>query len=177
MEVEESREKSSEEGRQAIRGGKMPAAISYTLVVSSNASCRKLYVDNLVRRGYLAISVASAIEAEGLLGTTTPDLVLVCCMPVGYEQEIEQLRTTYQLAGTLVLVGRDRPDPVWAALWRVDVCRAEPMDVRQLVEILRPWLPAKERQSQSTRLFADRYYWVLRGSKRRSNHGYTQAFG
>jgi len=130
----------------------MPAGMPYTLVVSSNASCRKLYVDNLVRRGYLAVSVASATEAEGLLGTTLPHLVLVCCMLVGYEQEIEQLRTAYQLAGTLVLMGRDKPDPAWAARWNVDLCPADAMDVRQLVETLRPWLPVKERQSQSTRL-------------------------
>jgi DNA-binding response OmpR family regulator len=130
----------------------MPAAMSYTLVISSNTSCRKLYVDNLVRRGYLAVSVASAIEAESLLGTLMPDLVLVCCMPVGYEQEIEQLRATYQMAGTLVLMGRDQPDPVWAARWHVDLCQSDPMDVRQLVETLRPWLPVNERQPQSTRL-------------------------
>lgn len=116
--------------------------MSYTLVVSSNASCRKLYVDNLVRRGYLAVSVGSAIEAEGLLGTTMPGLVLVCGMPTGYEPEIERLRTNYQLARTLVLMGRDKPDPAWAARWHVDLCSADPVDVRQLVEILRLWLPA-----------------------------------
>ena len=126
--------------------------MSYTPVVSSNASCRKLYVDNLVRRGHLAVSFASAIEAEGLLGTTTPGLILVCGMSAGYKPEIEQLRTTYQLAGTLVLVGRDRPDSAWAARWHVDLCQADPMDVRQIVETLRPWLPAQERQSQATRL-------------------------
>ena len=130
----------------------MLAAMPYTLVVSSNASCRKLYVDNLVRRGYLAVSVASAVEAEGLLGTTRPHLILVCCMPVGYEQEIEQLRTTYRLPGTLVLMGRDKPDPAWVERWHVDLCPADAADVRQLVETLRPWLPVKERQSQPTRL-------------------------
>jgi hypothetical protein len=123
----------------------MPAAVQYTLVVSNNASCRKLYVDNLVRRGYLAVSVASALEAEGLFGTTMPGLVLVCCMPVGYQEEIEQLRTSYKLARTLVLVGRDQPDPAWAAHWHVEHCQADSMDVRQLVEILRPWLPVNER--------------------------------
>ena len=131
----------------------MPAATKYTLVVSSNARCRQLYVDNLVRRGYLAVSVASAIEAKGLLKTTTPDLVLVCCMPAGYEQEIEQFRTTYQLVGTLVLMGRDQPDPAWAARWHVDLCPADPMDMRQLVETLRPWLPVKgERATINTSL-------------------------
>jgi DNA-binding NtrC family response regulator len=141
-----------EETGKRFQGAEMTAAMSYTLVVSSNASCRKLYVDNLVRRGYFAVSVASAIEAEGLLGILTPDLVLICCMPTGYAREIEQLRTIYQLAGTLVLVGRDKPDPAWAALWHVDLCSADPVDVRQLVETLRPWLPVQERQSQSIRL-------------------------
>ena len=133
-------------------GEKMPAATSYTLVVSSNASCRKFYVDNLVRRGYLAVSVASALEADGLLGTTTPALILVCCMPAGYKSEIEQLRGTFLLAGTLVLVGRDQPDPVWAALWHVDLCLSDPLDARQIVETLRPWLPVQVRQSQAVRL-------------------------
>lgn len=77
----------------------MQAATSYTLIVSSNAGCRKLYVDNLVRRGYLAVSVAGALEAEGLLGSMTPALILVCCMPIGYEQEIEQLRGAFPLPG------------------------------------------------------------------------------
>ena len=115
--------------------------MSFTLVVSRNASCRKLYVENLVRRGYLAVSVASALEADGLLGTAMPDLVLVCCMPVGYEQEIEQLRSTYRVTGTLVLVGRDQPDPAWAERWHVDLCLSESVDVRQLVEMLGQWLP------------------------------------
>jgi len=135
----------AEKEQKACEEDKMPAAMQYTLIVSSNASCRKLYVDNLVRRGYLAVSVASAIEAEGLLGTMTPYLVLVCCMPTGYEEEVEQLRTTYQQAGSLVLVGRDQPDPVWAALWHVDLCHAEPTDARRLVDILRPWLPVDGR--------------------------------
>jgi CheY-like chemotaxis protein len=126
--------------------------MSLTLVVSSNASCRKLYVENLVRRGYPAVSVASALEAEGLLASTTPHLVLVCCMPVGYEYEIEQLRTLYHPAGTLVFMGRDKPDPAWAARWHVNVCPSDPMDVRRLVETLRPWLPATDSQSQSPHL-------------------------
>lgn len=116
--------------------------MSYTLVVSGNSSCRKLYVDNLVRRGHLAVSVASALEAEGLLVTTMPGLVLVCCMPTGYETEIEYLRTSYPQPGTLVLMGRDKPDPAWAVRWNVDLCAADPVDARHLVEVLRPWLPA-----------------------------------
>jgi hypothetical protein len=116
--------------------------MSYTLVVSSNPSCRKLYVDNLVRRGHLAVGVASANEAEDLVGTTVPGLVLVCCMPTGYELEIEQLRAVYHKAGPLVLMSRDKPNPAWAARWHVDLCSVDPVDVRRLVEILRPWLPA-----------------------------------
>jgi hypothetical protein len=131
--------------------------MSYTLVVSSNAGCRKLYVDNLVRRGYLAVSIASALEGERLLATIRPYLVVVCCMPIGYEEEIEHFRAAYQLTGPLVLMSRDRPDPVWAARWRVDLCRADPMDVRRLVETLRPWLPAtRDGHDQHIALQSDR---------------------
>jgi DNA-binding NtrC family response regulator len=115
----------------------------FILVVSRNVSCRRLYVDNLVRRGYVAVGVASAIEAENLLNTVTPDLVLVCCMPIGYEQDIEQFRTTYKLTGNLVLMSQDKPDPAWTARWNVTLCSADPRDLRRLVEILQPWLPVR----------------------------------
>ncbi len=63
-------------------------------------------------------------------------------MPTGYEPEIEHLRAIYQQDGTLVLMGRDKPDPAWAARWHVDLCSVDPVDVRHIVEILRQWLPA-----------------------------------
>jgi hypothetical protein len=71
--------------------------MSFVLVISRDANCRRLYVDNLVRRGYIVVGVASADEAEKLLANVTPNLVLVCCSPTRYEQDIEKLRTKYQL--------------------------------------------------------------------------------
>jgi DNA-binding response OmpR family regulator len=67
--------------------------MSFVLVISRDTNCRKLYVDNLVRRGYIVIGVASADEAEHLFSRVTPDLVLVCCMPTGYEQDVNRIHT------------------------------------------------------------------------------------
>jgi DNA-binding NtrC family response regulator len=115
--------------------------MSYILVVSDDSSCRRLYVDNLVRRGYVAAGVASAREAGTLIQETPPNLVVVCCNPDTYEQDIEQLRTIYDSALPVVLFTEDRPDPAWAASRNVVVRFTDTVDPRRLVEILRPLLP------------------------------------
>lgn len=116
--------------------------MSFVLVISREANCRKLYVDNLVRRGYIVVGVASADEAEKLLANVTPNLVLVCCMPTHYEQDIEKLRVKYELTSPILLMVRDKPDPVWAQKRNVTVRPDYPIDLQQLAELLRPWLPA-----------------------------------
>jgi AmiR/NasT family two-component response regulator len=119
--------------------------MSFVLLISRDVDCRKLYVDNLIRRGYIVVGVASAGEAERLLHNVTPDLVLVCCMPTTYPRDIEELRTTYRLTSTpILLVNRDSPDPAWTARWNVTVRADDPADSRQLVEMLGPWLPAMQ---------------------------------
>ena len=113
--------------------------MSFVLVVSRDVNCRRLYVDNLVRRGYIVVGVASADEAERLLNNVTPNLVLVCCMPTTYQRDIEKLRTTYQLTSTpILLMNRDKPDPVWAARWNVTARPDDPIDLRQLADMLQP---------------------------------------
>jgi DNA-binding NtrC family response regulator len=116
--------------------------MSFVLVISRDANCRRLYVDNLVRRGYIVVGVASADEAEKLLANVTPNLVLVCCSPTRYEQDIEKLRTKHQLTLPILLMVRDKPDPVWVAKWNVIVRPDYPIDLQQLAELLQPWLPA-----------------------------------
>jgi DNA-binding NtrC family response regulator len=113
----------------------------YILIVSQDASCRRLYVDNLVRRGYLAAGVASSLEAANLLHAGMPSLTLVCCMPTTYEREIDRLRTTFDVTGPLVLMTADRPDPAWAARLNIAASLTETVDPQRLVETLRPWLP------------------------------------
>ena len=117
--------------------------MSFVLLVSRDADCRRFYVDNLIRRGYIVVGVASAGEAERLLNNVTPDLVLVCCTPTTYPRDIEALRTTYRLTATpIVLVNRDSPDPAWAARWSVTVHPDDPVDPRQMADRLGQWLPA-----------------------------------
>ena len=113
----------------------------YILVISQDVSCRRLYVDNLVRRGYLAAGVASTLEAANLLEVSKPDLTLVCCMPDTYEREIAGLRTTFDVTGPLVLITEDRPDPAWAARLNIAASLTDTVDPQRLVETLRPWLP------------------------------------
>lgn len=112
----------------------------YVLVVSRDPSCKRLYVDNLVRRGYLAVGVTSADEAAELLHAGQPDLVLICCTQEGYQRDVDQLRSSYGLTGTLVLITQDKPDPVWAAARAVSVCLTDVLDPRQLIKTLQPWL-------------------------------------
>jgi DNA-binding NtrC family response regulator len=121
--------------------------MSLVLVISRDANCRKLYVDNLVRRGYIVVGVASADEAERLIANVTPNLVLVCCMPTHYELDIERLRVKYELISPILLMVRDKPDPVWVAKWDVTVRPDYPIDLRQLAELLQPWLPAMQSPS------------------------------
>ena len=118
--------------------------MSFVLVISRDANCRKLYVDNLVRRGYIVVGVASADEAEKLLANVSPNLVLVCCMPTHYERDIEKLRVKHELTSPILLMVRDRPDPVWVAKWQVTVHSDHPIDLRQLAELVQPWLPAMQ---------------------------------
>jgi len=125
--------------------------MSFILVVSRNASCRRLYVDNLVRRGYVAVGVASALETENLLNSVMPDLVLICCMPTAYEPDVERFRRALGLVKTpIVLMSQDTPDPAWLAEWNVSLCATDLVDLRQLVEILRPWLPVKPQAWQKS---------------------------
>jgi DNA-binding response OmpR family regulator len=121
--------------------------MSLVLVISRDANCRKLYVDNLVRRGYIVVGVSSADESERLLANVTPNLVLVCCMPTHYEQDIEKLRLKYELTSPILLMVRDKPDPIWAAKWDVTVHLDYPIDLRRLAELLQPWLPVMQSPS------------------------------
>lgn len=112
----------------------------YILIVSHNATCRRLYVDNLVRRGYLAVGAASATEAQNLFTKGLPALVIACCMPVTYQRDIEQVRMIYDRARPLVLIAEDRPNPAWAAAHNVGVRLATEVDPRRLIDTLQPWL-------------------------------------
>jgi hypothetical protein len=63
-------------------------------------------------------------------------------MPIDYQKEIERLRLVNGMAYPVVLISQDKPDPAWVRRWHADVCLADPMDLRRMIDILQPWLPA-----------------------------------
>lgn len=113
----------------------------FILVVASEGSCRRLYVDNLVMRGYVAVGTASTNEAHNLLQHSIPELIIVCTVRSGYEDAILDLHKMHSLANVpIILVSPDPPDPDWMKTWGVAGNLQYPIDLRKLLPYLRPWL-------------------------------------
>jgi DNA-binding response OmpR family regulator len=116
----------------------------YILVISRETDCRKLWVDNLVIRGHLAVGVASLTEAKRLLHNVSPGLILVCQIPDLQEMTMEEIRGVDKLNSTpLVLLSAEAPDPQWMARWNIASHLPSPVDPRQLTVLLAPWLPRR----------------------------------
>src|SRR5512140_869995 len=95
--------------------------MSYVLVCSNEASNRRLYVDNLVLRGYLSVGTASAAEAQNLVQRSTPRLIVLCSV-TPYDQQAEaqeemeliRLRANRSIDPVpIVLVSPTCPDAHW----------------------------------------------------------------
>jgi DNA-binding response OmpR family regulator len=100
-----------------------------------------LYVDNLVMRGYVTVGSASVNEAHVLLQRQLPDLIIVCCVHAGQEETIVELRNIPALDNTpVVIIASEPPDNEWMKAWRVAATLPYPMDLRNLVQSLAPWL-------------------------------------
>ena len=115
----------------------------FILVFANDSSCRRLYVDNLVMRGYVTVGAASTNEARTLLQHELPDLILVCCVRAGQEETIVELRNLPALDSIpIVMVTSEPPDREWMKAWHVASSLPYPMDLRKIVQFLSPWLKA-----------------------------------
>jgi DNA-binding response OmpR family regulator len=113
----------------------------YILVFANDSSCRRLFVDNLVMRGYVAVGSASVNEAHTLLQQQPPELIIVCCLYAGQEETIIELRNIPALDNTPILIASPDPqDREWVKALHVAATLPYPMDLRKLVQYLRPWL-------------------------------------
>lgn len=122
--------------------------MSYVLVCSNEASNRRLYVDNLVLRGYLTVGTASAAEAQNLVLRSMPRLIVLCSV-TPYDQQAEaqeeveliRLRANRGLDSVpIVLVSPTCPDARWMSKWGIAAHIPYPLDCRRLVNLLSPWI-------------------------------------
>lgn len=117
----------------------------YVLVICRNHNYRRLYVDNLIARGFLAVGVASVEGGLRVLQNRTPSLVIVCQVPEIEEDEINRIRSIPELASTpIVLTNGDSPGPDVMEKWGIKAFVPFGEDVRQLIDRLSPWLPSSD---------------------------------
>jgi DNA-binding response OmpR family regulator len=127
--------------------------MSFILVCTTDSSCRRLYVDNLVLRGYIAVGIASTDEAQKLLQHETPQLILICCSNVGQENAVHSFRQMSNLDSIpIVMVDDEMPDQEWMKTWGVSACLPYPLDLRKLVPSIQPWLTGRTCYIPSSRL-------------------------
>jgi DNA-binding NtrC family response regulator len=125
----------------------------YVLVISRDRNYRRLYVDNLVIRGYPAVGIANVEEGTRLLRNQPPFLIVVCQASEMEEDGISLIRDIPQLASTpIVLSNTHPPDYEWMAKWGIeDFILFGEEDVQHLVKRLAPWLPSSDQLSKKNR--------------------------
>jgi hypothetical protein len=55
--------------------------LMYVLVISNHVNVQRLYVDNLIIRGHLAVGATGPAKIERLIARRPPALVLLCQVP------------------------------------------------------------------------------------------------
>jgi hypothetical protein len=114
----------------------------YVLVISRDRNRRRLYVDNLIVRGYLAAGVASVDEGTKLVNKHIPSLVMICQL-VEEDRTVDHLRNKLKLESIpVVITSVDPPDPEWMTRWNIDAYVPFGDDIQQFIKELKPWLPS-----------------------------------
>jgi DNA-binding response OmpR family regulator len=113
-------------------------------------------------RGYVTVGSASVNEARILLQRQLPDLIIVCCVRVGQEETIVELRNMTALDNIpVVMVVSEPPDSEWMKAWHVSSALPYPMDLRNLVQSLSPWLEGSSEKKSG--VYASSQGYQLRG--------------
>jgi hypothetical protein len=141
VEMVNSHPERSHSNSGSLREAELHTDSGYVLIISHDRNCRRLYVDNLIIRGYLAAGVASINEGMRLLRNHLPSLILVCQMQEREEAELRRIRDVSGLGSTpIVLSNIQPPDPDWMAEWGIEAFIPFGIDVQQLLKRLTPWL-------------------------------------
>lgn len=125
----------------------------YILVISRDRNCRRLYVDNLVIRGYPAVGITNVEEGTRLLHNQPPILIVVCQVSEMDEDGIRLIRSMPRLASTpIVLSNTHPPDYEWMAKWGIeDFILFGEEDIQHLIRRLAPWLPSSNQSGRESR--------------------------
>ncbi len=118
--------------------------MNYVLVVSQDNDYRRLLVANLVLRSYVAVGVASVTESDPLLHSALPGVIVLYGSAADCEPELAQLNTERLAPVPVVLIGPDMADIPPAAQANVAACLDDSIDLKHLIELLRPWLPERQ---------------------------------
>jgi DNA-binding NtrC family response regulator len=118
--------------------------MTYVLVVSQDSAYRRLLVDNLVLRGFVAVGVAGLAESEQLIQNTPPGMILIYGEPADYQPELVRIHSADRLAHIpVVLISAGTLSAIRTEQDNIVAHFAASPDLRHVVERLRPWLPAR----------------------------------
>jgi hypothetical protein len=88
--------------------------LMYVLVISNHVNVQRLYVDNLIIRGYLAVGTTSPAKIERLIARHPPALVLLCQVPSVDESGYNAIISHPALNGVpILLLSVDDNAPRW----------------------------------------------------------------
>jgi hypothetical protein len=93
---------------------KPTGTLMYVLVISNHVNVQRLYVDNLIIRGYLAVGATSPAKIERLIARHPPALVLLCQVPAADEAGYNEIATHPALKDVpLLLLSVEHNAPGW----------------------------------------------------------------
>jgi DNA-binding NtrC family response regulator len=108
--------------------------LMYVLVISNHVNVQRLYVDNLIIRGYLAVGANSPARIEQLIARHPPALVLLCQVPSADESDYKVIMAHPALNDVpVLLLSVDNNAPRWMDDSRT-VYDIHPLPISRLID-------------------------------------------
>ncbi len=108
--------------------------LMYVLVISNHVNVQRLYVDNLIIRGYLAVGATSPAKIERLISRHPPALLLLCQVPSADESDYNAIMAHPALSDVpVLLLSVDDNAPRWMDDSRT-VYNVHPLPISRLTD-------------------------------------------
>jgi DNA-binding NtrC family response regulator len=106
----------------------------YVLVISRHVNVKRLYVDNLIIRGYLAVGAVSLAKTERLIARNPPALVLLVQVPDVDESGYKEITDHPALKDVpVLLLSVEHNAPRWVEGSR-SVYDVHPLPISRLIQ-------------------------------------------